>query len=448
MSLPPGSRAPAFVQMLQWLRSPGGSLEASFRRFGETFTIHSPVFGTEVVITRPDTLKQVFTGDPDVLHAGEGNSFLATIVGNRSVLLLDGKEHLRQRRLMLPAFHGERMQHYVETMRDVTAQTSTRWGAGERLGMHTVMQRVTMDIILRAVLGLEAEHEIRPVRDQLTRLLDRTQSPFGMLWLIPALQRDLGPLTPWASIRDVLEETDALLLAHIARRRERDASRRADDVLQMLIEAVDDEGQKMTDRELRDELMTLLLAGHETTATSIAWAFEEILRVPGEQERLAAEVLGVTGGAPLVAEHLPRLERLDSVIKETLRLHPATAAVARRLKKPLTLEGYDLDPGVLIVPCMHLTHRRPELYPDPDRFEPTRFIGKKPDPYEWLPFGGGSRRCLGMVFALQEMKVVLAQVLSSVRLRLARPAPLETTLRSFVYAPKGGTWTVMEGKRS
>lgn len=444
-TLPPGSRVPSTLQTLQWILNPAGSLEKEVKRRGGIFTVRSLVFGTEVVVTRPETLKQVFTGDTDVYLAGEANSPLAAVLGDRSVLVLDGAAHLRQRRLMLPAFHGERMQQYTEDMRDVTARAVERWREGERVLLHPAAQRVALEVILRAVLGLESGHALIELASSLTRLLEVVQSPLGALWMMPALRRDLGPLTGWARIARAIKATDALLYEHIARRRAERGERRGD-VLAVMLEAADEEGRPMTDNELRDELMTLLVAGHETSATSLCWAFEEILRSPGEQGRLRDEVDKVVGREPLRAEHIPELKRLDAAIKEALRLHPPSGAVGRRLARPVTLEGYSIPAGVLVVPCMYLTHRRADLYPEPDRFMPERFLGKKTDPYEWLPFGGGARRCLGMAFAMHEMKVVMAEILRRARLRLAKPGPIKTVLRSFIYAPRGGTAVIVEEK--
>lgn len=214
----------------------------------------------------------------------------------------------------------------------------------------------------------------------------------------------------------------------------------------MLVQAVDEEGRGLDNRALRDQLVTLLLAGHETTATTLSWAFEEILRVPGEQDRLIAEAESVLGGAPIEAEHLPRLNRIDSAIKEALRLHPVTGAVARKLKAPATIGGHDLPAEVMVVAVLHLTHRRPNLYPEPDRFVADRFIGKKIDPYAWAPLAEGIRRCLGMAFALHEMKVMLATVFGmGLRLELDTQGPYETTLRGPVYAPKGKTRVLVRG---
>lgn len=442
--LPPGPSTPAFVQTAQWMRSPAGTLEKLAARWGDAFTTRNALFGTMANFTHPDALKEIFTGDPSVFHAGESNQVLGVFVGMQSVLLLDDAPHLHVRRLMLPAFHGERMRHYTVSMRDTTRRAIKALRPGQRLGLHALFQHVTLEVILRAVLGLDDGSELEATRAQLLGILHRIQSPSGLIWSMPALRKDLGALTPWAGIKREIEATDRLLLGYI------DAHRKGagdpDDVLSMLVGAVDENGKCLDDRALRDQLMTLLLAGHETSATTLSWAFEELLRVPGEQERLIAEAEAVLGGAPVDTEHLPRIERIDSVIKETLRLHPVIGAAGRRLKKPATVGGHELPAGVLVVGVMYLTHRRPELYPEPERFLGDRFIGKKIDPYEWAPFGGGIRRCLGMAFAMHEMKVILATMFGmGLRLELEEQGPYETKLRNIIYAPKGETRVVVQG---
>lgn len=437
MRLPPGSSLPAPAQTAQWVLRPVESLEQSFKRYGSTFHVHSLIFGHEIVFSRPETLKQIFTGDPNIYRAGEANKNLGVLLGDSSVLVLDGEAHLRARKRLLPPFHGERMQHYAEIMRDSANRAIDRIAKGRRFELRPMMQQITLDIILRAVMGLKSGLAFTELAGALTHLLELVQSPWGAIWMLDALQIDLGPLTGWAAIKKAMRRADDLLYAHIRKRR--GESQTGNDVLAMLIESEDEQGQKMSDKEIKDELLTLLVAGHETSATSLCWAFEEILRSPGEQRNLRDHTRDILGKNPLQTEHINQLIHIDAALKESLRLHPPTAAVARRLSAPVELEGYQIPAGYLIVPCMYLTHRLPDIYPEPDIFRPARFVGKKPDPYEWLPFGGGTRRCLGMAFAMQEMKIVMAEMLRRLTLRLAEEKPLETTLRSFIYAPKGST---------
>jgi cytochrome P450 len=262
--------------------------------------------------------------------------------------------------------------------------------------------------------------------------------------VIPKLQRDLGPLTPWAAFQRELRRTDALIYQQIARRRraKEAGGDRREDVLSMLLDAVDEEGQSMSDKELRDELMTLLAAGHETTATQLCWMFEQLLASPRVKARVEDELSEVTGGGPVRASHIPNLKYLDATVKEVLRLRPVIPGVARFLRAPMTVLGYELPVGTIVAPYITLTHRRPDIYPDPEELRPERFLDKKLDPYAWFPFGGGTRRCLGMAFAMYELKVVTATLLSGVSLKLARRAPGRVTLRGFTHAPEAGTMII------
>jgi cytochrome P450 len=432
------------VQLFRWMLSPAGTIEELGARWGDVFTLQSPIFGTMVSFTHPDAVKQIFTGDPAVFHGGEAAKPFEFFAGPESVFLLDGAAHLHVRRLMLPAFHGERMLHYTALMRDTTRRAVATLQPGQRLALHPLFQEITLKVIVRAVLGLDEGPELDEACAQFVQLLRHIQSPLGMLWTRPALRKDLGPLTPWSGIKRAMEAMDRLLFAQI------DAHRRGhgdpDDILSMLVKAVDDNGRGFDDRAIRDQIVTLLVAGHETSATSLSWAFEEILRAPGEQEQLLAEAEAVLGGEPLDAEHLPRLERIDSVVKEALRLHPVVPAIVRRLRSPAIVGGHELPAGVMATVVVHLLHRRPELYPEPQRFIGDRFVGKKVDPYAWAPFGGGVRRCLGMAFALHEMKVMLATMCGmGLRLELERKGPCETTLRGSLHAPKGATRVVVQG---
>jgi len=450
MALPPGPQQSPFLQTLGFLLSPQGSTHRNAERFGDLYTVQTSIFGTEVVTTDPEIIKLAFTGDPDVFHAGEANEALGTVVGTRSLLLLDGAEHLRERRLMMPPLHGERMHAYAETMRVVTERVVAGWEVNKPFSIHHPLQQITLEIILTTVFGLTEGPRLDLLRDKLTELMNRAQSRFGLLMMIPALQRDLGPLWPWARFIRMRDDVDALIHEEIAGRRAeiaRATGERRADVLSMLLAARDEDGQGMTDKELRDELMTLLVAGHETTATALSWAFEQILGNPRVHGRLVAEIDAAVAEGKAGPDDLTRLEYLDATIKEVLRLRPPVPVVARKLKKPLVIRGYELPAGVLIVPSVYLTHRRADLYPDPEVFRPERFLGKKVDPYTWLPFGGGVRRCVGMAFAFYEMKIVLATVLSRVMLRLIKPAPLKVVLRSFIFAPEGGTRVVVIGKR-
>jgi cytochrome P450 len=424
------------VQTLRYLADPNRFIDDCRRRYGDVFTIETVVFGPEVCVVRPEHIKAIFTGDPDKLRAGEANAALEPLVGRRSVLLLDGAEHLRQRRLMMPPFHAGRMQAYARTMREITTRIVDEWPLRKSFTMHPEMQRVTLEIILRTIFGADEGAELEELREGIAGLLDRLSSSITMLGTIPALRRHVWGLSPWARFQKASAEVDAVIFRQIARRRrERDIPRT--DVLSLLLEARDEDGQPMTDIELRDELMTLLAAGHETTATELAWSFDLILRAPKVLRRIHDEMSEARTGAAGELD-FERMPYLDATIKEVLRLRPAIPAVGRKVQEPMVFAGFDIPKGMLLVPALYLTHRLPDIYPDPDELRPERFLDTKSDPYAFLPFGGGIRRCIGLAFALFEMKVVLATILARVSLELTRPEPAKVKLRGFTHAPNGG----------
>ena len=415
------------------------------RRFGDLYTAVNLVFGVQVSTSDPELIKQVFTGDPNVFHAGEGNAPLIPIVGSRSVLVLDGDEHLRRRRLVMPPFHGERMQAHTDTMLRVTEEMIRGWRPGHEMSLYPSMQQLTLEVILRAVFGLSTGPRLDDFRERMTALLARVQSATGMLLMVPALQRDLGPLTPWAAFKRELDHVDAFVYAEIAERRAEPADANRNDVLSLLVRARDEDGGSLSDAEIHDDLMTLVIAGHESTATELCWAFAEILTHPEVEARLLAEI---DEKASLLPGRIAELEYLDAVVKETLRLHPVIGNLGRRIKESVTLRNHEIPKETIVSPSIVMTQRRADLYPEPEAFKPERFLGKKTDHSMYLPFGGGARRCLGAAFALYEMKVVLATVLGRVRLQSIRRTPPRTVLRSLAFAPAGGTRVRIDGWRA
>ena len=301
------------------------------------------------------------------------------------------------------------------------------------------MQAITLEVILRTVFGAEGER-LDALRSLVQRLSRVMANP---IWLWPRLQIDLGPLSPWGRFLRAKRDLDTFLFAEFARRRA-DGSTARDDVLSLLLAARYEDGEPMRDEELRDQMLTLLFAGHDTTATSLAFAVHNILRHPEVRERLREELVHVVGAGPLAPEHVGKLEYLDATVKETLRLNPIISEVGRVLARPMRIGGWDLPAGVVAAPCIYLAHRRPDVWPEPERFDPERFIGRRPSPYEFFPFGGGVRRCLGMAFALYEMKVVLAEVASRVELRLATGYRMQRVRRSITLAPSKGMPVVVE----
>ncbi len=427
--LPPGPRVPSLWQLVEFTRRPLPWLEDCARRHGDPFTVRLPGYAPFVFVAAPALIKAVFTGDDDVLHAGKANVVLEPLVGKHSVLLLDGAPHLRERRLLSPPLRGERMHAYAGLIADVAAAEVARMPRDRPFALHDHMQAITMDVILRAVFGVD---EGAPMRELRQLLLDVLRPPPALLAFLPVKYVDV-PGSPFRAFLRRRATVARALHRMIAARRAAPAAPRAD-ILSLLLGARDDAGRPMTDDELCDELLTMLVAGHETTATGLSWAVACLLEHPATLVRLRDELATVTDPAGYAG-----LDYLDAVVRETLRVRPIVPDVVRQLQRPMRFAGHDLPAGVYLTPCIHLAHRRADVYAEPAAFRPERFLGVKPDPYAWLPFGGGIRRCLGMAFALYEMKLVLGVVLSRLRLELAAPGPVRVTRRTVTLAPAGGT---------
>lgn len=440
--LPPGPPEPAVAQTAQWIARPVEFLERARARYGDTFTMRLAGLEPFVLFSDPEAVKDIFTGPPDDLYAGEANAVLEPVLGASSVLLLDGKPHMAQRRLLLPPFHGQRMRAYGEVIRDATLRSIERWPRGRAFAVHPHTQGITLDVIVRTVFGVDEGAAMRELTESLRDLLERLANPF---WLIRFMQVDLGPYSPGGRLARLLTSIDRQLYALIRARRAEDRAGR-EDILTMLLEARHEDGTPMRDDELRDELMTLLVAGHETTATSLAWTFHRLLDAPDALARAVEEVDRVFGGGPIDPERVRELVWIDAVAKETLRLNPVVPLVGRRLQKPMRFGGVELPAGVIAVPNIYLTHRNPRAWPDPLRFDPSRFVDAKISPYAFFPFGGGVRRCIGMAFALYEMQVVLATVLSRLTIRRPRGERVRLVRRSITFAPSGGMPLIVEDR--
>jgi cytochrome P450 len=428
--------------MAEWVVRPVPFIERCAARYGDFFAVRF-VFGNIVWISDPDVIKRVFTGDPDVLHAGEGNAPpLEPIMGPNSVLLLDEPEHMRQRKLMLPSFHGERMQSYGELMQEITDREIDDWPVGTEFPLRMRTQAITLEVIMRAVFGVREAERLNRLRDALSPLLDLGTNQLAMAGIaFPFLRRSLGKRI-WDNFLRLRGAADELIYDEIRRRREDPATPDRDDVLSILLQARDEEGAPLTDAELRDELMTLLVAGHETTATSIAWAFDLLLHHPDKLARLEKELEsgGAAGGAAGGGDYL------EAVIKETLRIRPVVPGVVRKLTEPLELRGYELPAGTRVAPSIYLTHMNPAVFPEPRRFLPERFLDNGADTYSWIPFGGGIRRCLGASFAMYEMRVVIPAILKRVRLEAAGPSE-QIRRRAITFAPHADARVLVTEKR-
>ena len=430
---PPGSRLPGVVQAVRFSRDPVGFLERNRRRYGDVFSLSFPGFGRMIYLADPALVKQVFTGDPATFHAGAANArALEPILGKFSLLTLDGEDHMRQRKLLLPPFHGEAVQRYRDLIAEITSRDVERWPVGEPFALRPRMQAITLEVILRAVFGIHEEERLRLFRTLLPRLGEAT----GLQMWLPFLRRDLGPWSPWARFLKLRAEVDALVYDEIRRRRSEPDAAERDDVLSLLLGARHEDGSPMSDRELRDELITLLTAGHETSATGLAWAFERLLRNPGAMRSLQAEVEG--GGD----------EYADAVVKETLRVRPVIVDVARLVTADVDLGPWSVRAGTIVVPAIALVQLMPEVYPDPHEFRPERFLDGQPAPYTWIPFGGGVRRCLGAPFAQLEIRTVMQTVLAQATLRAPDPAPERIRLRHVTLVPGRDALVVMDGRRA
>ncbi len=426
-ALPPGPSLPRPLLIGRFLAQPTAFMEACQRRYGDYFTLRLSPERTMVISSDPGAVKTVFTADPEHVLAGRNNEILAPILGTRSVLLLDRGEHLRQRRLLLPPFHGERMKAYAETMREVAERHVAAWPHGSAFPTQPSMQAITLEVILRTVFGLSDEERIERVGAPLRRLLDATASQLRLFALQVTSSKDPRPGSPWGRFNALVAAADQVVYEEIQARRAQAGDGDHDDILSLLLAARDEEGEALTDLELRDELMTLLLAGHETTATALSWTLERLVRHPEVLGRLEAEVRGGEEDT-----------YLDAVIKETLRLRPVVPAVGRYLTAPLEVGPHTLPAGVHVNLSIFLLHRRPDLYPDPLAFRPERFLERPAGTYEWIPFGGGTRRCLGASFALFEMKVVLRAILERARLTEVTDRDERVTRRAITFTPGRG----------
>jgi cytochrome P450 len=437
MSLPPTLPLPAPLQSLFWLRKPTTFMKLARRRYGTAFRIDLLPFSISM-FSDPESIRTIFASKSSDMHAGEVNRILRTLVGDSSVLLLDDDEHMRHRKLLLPSFHGERMRFYGETMVELTRKVTSRWPENQAFSLHPSTQEITLQIILRTVFGAEGA-QLTDLRRQIKRMLAAAEYRLSFATMIYLSTRpQLETKLPWSWLLRGRDATDALLYRQISQRRNDPSAQSKTDVLAMLMQARDDEGAPMTDRELRDELITALAAGHETTATALAWGFERILLHPPVYQKLRDE-LDAAGGVSATPEKICSLPYLDATIKEVMRLRPVVPAVGRVLQRPMTIGGYDLPKGTAVGACIYLAHRNPDVYPEPEAFRPERFLGVPTDPVSWLPFGGGIRRCIGAQFALYEMKIVLATILAECDVELAQRGPARTGRRAVTLWPIGGT---------
>jgi cytochrome P450 len=436
--LPNGSKTPAFLQTIQALFDQFGLLEAYHQKYGDIFyTPASFGFPPFVIFNDPKAIEKVFTAEPKLFEVGKQTSFpIRVLLGDRSLVVLNGIEHQRARKLLMPPFHGERMKNYGETMVDVTKKVIFRWQVGKPFAIRDYTQEISLRVILQTVFGLDEGERYDRLRQVITDWLELLNSPFNSSFIFfRLLQKDLGALSPWGKFIRQKRIIHEILDAEIARRKN-EPDTLGEDILSLTMAARDEEGKPMSDEEIRDELMTMLFAGHETTANSLAWAFYWIHSLPEVKQKLMAELKSLDGD--LDFNTILKLPYLNAVVSETLRIYPVVVFVGRQLKEPFEIMGYTFAPGTSLLPSIYLTHHREDIYPESKKFKPERFLERQFSPYEYLPFGGGNRRCLGYAFALFEMKVVLATILSQVELELCDRHLLKPARRGFTFTPEGG----------
>jgi cytochrome P450 family 135 len=414
--LPPGPRVPPLVNALRYARDPLRFFPRVRERHGDVFTVSFPDFKRVVYLAEPSLVRELFTGDPAQMHAGEANAtLLEPAVGPSSVLTLDDEEHLRQRKLLLPPFHGKAVERYREVIRTAARRDLETWPVGEPFGMRPHTQSITLEVILRAVFGLDDPERFARAHAVIDEFARRSDA----LLLPRFLHR--GRVGPWGRFIRSRRALDALIYDEIALRRAQEDVDGRDDVLSLLMRARHEDGAPLSDRELRDELVTIVGAGHETTATALAWAVERLVRHPDALARLRDDEDG---------------EYTDAVIRETLRVRPVIVDVARKLTRPLAIAGYELPAGTLVLASITGMHTREDIYEDAAAFRPERFLGQPPGTYEWIPFGGGVRRCLGAAFAQEEMRIVLREIATRAQLRPADPRPERPRMRNVTIAPQ------------
>ena len=427
--LPPGPRVPSALQTVYWTSRPLPFMRACRRRFGEVFTLRLRHTGTWVLLSDPADVKKVFTAEADTLGVGEANTLLGPVLGQSSVMLLEEPAHMVHRKRMLPPFHGRQMMDYGEVVTEVTRQEIAGWPVGEPFTLWPRMQAITLEVIMRATFGSTETPQIRHLRELMRRLTEWMNNPrrlavlaaFGPRWLMGN-----------SSFRAVMDPVEAAVLEEVRRRRATGGQEGENDIYTIIESAHATDGKPLTEQEMRDELMTLILDG--PTSSSLAWAFERLMRNPRKLERLRAEIATGTEEA-----------YLDAVVRETLRLRPAVPVVVRRLLAPMELGGHLVPAGATVAPCIYLMHHREDLYPEPDSFLPERFLEQPAGTYTWIPFGGGVRRCAAASFALLEMKRVIQTVLRELELRPVRQQPEKVVRSSIAYAPEH--WATAEVAR-
>ena len=446
--LPNCITTPRWWQLMNWIADPIEFQKKYSRKYGDIFSMQLSGIGFFVILSNPKAIQELFSQDSK-FDIGRANELAEPLIGKNSLMMMDGDRHRRERKLLMPAFHGEKIQVYAKQIVDITENIASKWQIGESFIVRSTMQKVSLEIILQVVFGLSQGKRYEQLKPLLTDWLDMTDSPLrsSMLFL-KFLQKDWGNWTPWGKMKQRQQQVYNLLQAEIEEKRINleTADNTGNDVLSLMMAVRDEDGQAMTDAELTDELLTILFAGHETTATTLSWAFYQIYQNPDVLEKLQVELKGL-GENPNPLE-IAKLPYLSAVCQETLRMYPVLPVLFPRIAlSPIKIAGIEFDAETTFMPSVYLVHYREDLYPNPQQFQPQRFIEKQYSSSEYFPFGGGSRRCLGYTLAQLEMKLVIATVLSKYQLASLDDKPVKIQRRGFTLAPTGGVKMVMKGKR-
>ncbi len=443
--LPLGPNSPPWWQLIRWIKSPLSYQKECAQSYGDIFTFRMTGFPPFVVIGHPRGVKEIFSQAPHNFDVGRSNYIVQPLVGDNSLFLYDGQRHQRERKLLMPPFHGSNLESYAQLIGEIASQVAAQWQEGQRIIVRKAMQEITLEVIIQVIFGIAEGERYQQIKPLLAEMLDVTDSPLGSSFLfLKFLQQDWGSGSPWGRIKERKKQIERLLQEEIEARRFL-APELGKDVLSLMMSAQDEEGQPMTDAELKDELLTLLFAGHETTATMLAWAFYEILRHPSILAKLKKELAGSENLAPLEIAKLPYL---NLVCQEVLRFYPVIPIIFPRLAKTsMEIMGYHLEAETWLTPSIYLVHHREELYPEPEKFKPERFLERQYSPYEYFPFGGANRRCLGAALAELEMKLVLAAIISQYELSLAQKKSIKPQRRGLTMAPAGGVPVICQQKR-
>ena len=428
------------LRILRLILQPTHYMEDNVRRYGPTFKIGGDSSPPLVYVGDPELVREIFLLDADQANTGQGNGVLRAMVGDHSILLLDGEPHQRQRKLLMPPFHGDRLRTYAQLIGDITRQVSADWQPGQTLVARSPMQALTLGVILQAVFGLREGERLTELQRLMSRMLDTFAYPLSSSFLFfPVLQKDWGAWSPWGRFVRQRERVRQLIYAEISDRRaylaQPDVNPHAKtDILTLLLQARDEDSNGMSDAELHDELVTLLLAGHETTASAMVWLLYWIHHLPEVEQTLRAELASLGDDADPMA--IAQLPYLTAVCQETLRIYPITPTTfVRVLKQPMTLAGHDFVAGTALMPATYILHQRPDLYPEPQQFRPERFWERPYAPHEYLPFGGGNRRCIGSALAMMELKIAIATLLQQFTFALPNSRPVTPTRRGLTLAP-------------